>query len=175
MIDEWTETHTRQMTVLEELDAINQRDALARARQMEVQPYAPPPPLQARYITPPTRQDVIEYATPGEAAAEFAEGVFGLVVYYAKPVTAIAIVGGMGWLVVSFIQGLAVGVAAFGAAVGSVGGWAFAAVVVLALLSGLKGDSTRKGAPAQSNGGTAQNITVVVNVAGNSATTTNGK
>ena len=163
--------------VLSELDAINQRaKEYERNKRSAVTPYHEPPPLQAQYITRPTNQDVVEYATPGEAAAEFVDGVFGLVVYYAKPATAIAIVGGMGWLVVSFIQGLAVGVAAFGAGLGSVGAGAFAVVVVLALLSGLKGDGERKDPPAQSNGGTAQNINVVVNVAGNNVTTTtNGK
>ena len=60
--------HAGQSPVLSELDAINQRAKEYEAsKRSAVTTYQDPPPLKARYITPPSNQDVIEYATPGEA------------------------------------------------------------------------------------------------------------
>jgi len=144
-----------QSPVLSELDAINQRGREYEAsKRSAVTTYNEPPPLQARYITPPTNQEVIEYATPGEAAKDFVDGVFGLVVYYAPKVVGGAIVAcgvAYAW---GIVKGLAIGATATGAAIAapavSTGimayiGWGGLLLAFLAFcFSGLSGSAGEK-------------------------------
>jgi len=170
-----------QSPVLSELDAINQRAKEYEAsKRSAVTTYQPGPVIE---YAPPAPKP---YANDAEAIKDLKDG-FGQVVVWAAPrVVGLSVVGGVGYVIVSFFQGLAATAVATGATLAApavgvstlayVGGAGLVAAFALFCLSGLKNDGNPKQAAPGAINQATQNINVVVNISGNGVTaTTNGK
>jgi len=173
--------HAGQSPVLSELDAINKRaNEYEASKRSAVTTYQPGPVIE---YAPPAPKP---YANDAEAIKDLKDG-FGQVVVWAAPrVVGLSVVGGVGYVIVSFFQGLAATAVATGATLAApavgvstlayVGGAGLVAAFALFCLSGLKNDGNPKQAAPGAINQATQNINVVVNISGNGVTaTTNGK
>lgn len=159
-----------------EMSEANERLALMR-RASAVAPYVAPyePPLEIRYLEPGD-SELKPYANNAEAWKDLGSGLAKLGVV---AVGGTAIVGGAVWvwnaLTVTAPVVAAPVVAATGVSWSAIGWGIFFIIAIFSFLSGRGSSEPQRSAPGAINQATAQNITVVVNVAGNNVTTSNGK